>query len=117
MRHSETQPECDPFFKLFVRVSRTTDQGTVFVLGCRFPEGLYDEDVVTFEDNRGAYSQADAEGFIRLNALRLGAKLGRDLTGCVNLPSGVLGTDRFHGNWWVTTFVLTMTFTIAGNDQ
>ena len=27
--------------------------------------------VVTFEDDRGAYNQADAEGFIKLNALRL----------------------------------------------
>ena len=46
-------------------------KGTVSVLGRRSPESLYDEDVVTFEDDRGAYSQADAEGFIRLNALRL----------------------------------------------
>ena len=45
------------------------------------PENLHDEDVVTFEDDRGAYSQADAEGFIRVNALRLVAKLGRDLKG------------------------------------
>ena len=58
-------------------------KGTVSVLGRRSPESLYDEDVVTFEDDGGAYSQADAEGFIRLNALRLrlAAKLGRDLTG------------------------------------
>ncbi len=58
-------------------------KGTVSVLGRRSPESLYDEDVVTFEDDRGAYSQADAEGFIRLNALRLrlAAKLGRDLKG------------------------------------
>ncbi len=57
-------------------------KGAVSVLGRRSPESLYDEDVVTFEDDRGAYSQADAEGFIRLNALRLrlAAKLGRDLT-------------------------------------
>ncbi len=58
-------------------------KGAVSVLGRRSVESLYDEDVVTFEDDRGAYSQADAEGFIRLNALRLrlAAKLGRDLTG------------------------------------
>ena len=58
-------------------------KGTVSVLGRRSPESLYDEDVVTFEDDRGAYSQADAEGFIRLNALRLrlAAKLGRGLKG------------------------------------
>ena len=32
---------------------------------------LYSEDVVTFEDDAGAYDQKDAEGFINLNALRL----------------------------------------------
>ena len=34
-------------------------------------DSLYDEGVVTFEDDAGAYDQADATGFIRLNALRL----------------------------------------------
>ncbi|MEO9491408.1 MAG: argininosuccinate synthase, partial [Marinomonas sp.] len=40
---------------------------------------LYSEDVVTFEDDAGAYDQKDAEGFIKLNALRLKllAKRGR----------------------------------------
>ncbi|TIP65834.1 MAG: argininosuccinate synthase, partial [Mesorhizobium sp.] len=32
---------------------------------------LYSDALVTFEDDRGAYDQKDAEGFIRLNALRL----------------------------------------------
>lgn len=32
---------------------------------------LFDQAIATFEDDRGAYDQADAEGFIRLNALRL----------------------------------------------
>ena len=32
---------------------------------------LYDQDLVTFEDDAGAYDQRDAEGFIKLNALRL----------------------------------------------
>ena len=32
---------------------------------------LYDEAIVTFEDDRGAYNQKDAEGFIKLNALRM----------------------------------------------
>ncbi|MGB7406976.1 MAG: argininosuccinate synthase, partial [Pontixanthobacter sp.] len=32
---------------------------------------LYSQDVVTFEDDAGTYNQRDAEGFIRLNALRL----------------------------------------------
>ena len=42
-------------------------------------DSLYDEGVVTFEDDAGAYNQADATGFIRLNALRLrlGARKGR----------------------------------------
>ena len=42
-------------------------------------DSLYDEGVVTFEDDAGAYDQADATGFIRLNALRLklGARQGR----------------------------------------
>ena len=31
----------------------------------------YDADVVTFEDDQGAYDQRDAGGFIKLNALRL----------------------------------------------
>ena len=34
-------------------------------------DSLFDEDVVTFEDDHGAYNQRDAEGFIRLNALRM----------------------------------------------
>ncbi len=42
-------------------------------------DSLYDEDIVTFEEDGGAYDQADATGFIRLNALRLrmGARRGR----------------------------------------
>ena len=34
-------------------------------------DSLYDEHIATFEDDKGAYRQSDAEGFIRLNALRL----------------------------------------------
>ena len=54
-------------------------KGAVTVLGRRSPDSLYDEDIATFEDDRGAYSQEDATGFIRLNALRLrmGAKMRR----------------------------------------
>ena len=56
-------------------------KGAVSVLGRRSPDSLYDESLATFEDDRGAYSQEDATGFIRLNALRLrlAAKLGRKL--------------------------------------
>ncbi len=46
-------------------------KGAVHVTGRRSPESLYDSDVATFEDDSGAYDQKDAEGFIKLNALRL----------------------------------------------
>ncbi|MEM7255216.1 MAG: argininosuccinate synthase [Pseudomonadota bacterium] len=46
-------------------------KGNVFVVGRRSDNSLYREDIVTFEDDRGAYDQKDAEGFIRLNALRM----------------------------------------------
>jgi len=46
-------------------------KGAVHVTGRKSPESLYDPDVVTFEDDSGAYDQKDAEGFIKLNALRL----------------------------------------------
>ena len=42
-------------------------------------DSLFDENIATFEDDAGAYNQADAEGFIKLNALRMriAAKRGR----------------------------------------
>jgi len=47
-------------------------KGNIMVAGRESPtDSLFDTDVVTFEDDRGAYDQKDAEGFIRLNALRL----------------------------------------------
>ena len=46
-------------------------KGNVIVAGRRSPASLYSEELVTFEDDRGAYDQKDAEGFIRLQALRL----------------------------------------------
>ena len=51
-------------------------KGAVTVLGRRSSDSLYDEEIATFEDDRGTYRQEDATGFIRLNALRLrmGAK-------------------------------------------
>jgi len=58
-------------------------KGGLSVSGRMSPEdSLYDAHVVTFEDDRGAYDQKDAAGFIRLNALRLrlGAKRGRKLS-------------------------------------
>ena len=46
-------------------------RGNVIVSGRRSPHSLYRERVVTFEDDAGAYDQHDAEGFIKLQALRL----------------------------------------------
>jgi argininosuccinate synthase len=46
-------------------------KGNVIVAGRSSPESLYAQDLVTFEDDRGAYDQKDAAGFIKLNALRL----------------------------------------------
>lgn len=46
-------------------------KGNAIVTGRRSSKSLYRNDLVTFEDDRGAYDQKDAEGFIRLNALRL----------------------------------------------
>ena len=46
-------------------------KGGVHVTGRKSPNSLYSEKVVTFEDDAGAYDQRDAEGFIKLNALRL----------------------------------------------
>lgn len=52
-------------------------KGSVAILGRKSDaDSLFDERIATFEDDEGAYNQADAEGFIKLNALRLriGAK-------------------------------------------
>ena len=46
-------------------------KGNVIVAGRQSDKSLYSEELVTFEDDRGAYDQKDAHGFIRLNALRL----------------------------------------------
>ncbi len=46
-------------------------KGSVSVVGRKSPMSLYSPKIVTFEDDAGAYDQRDAEGFIKLNALRL----------------------------------------------
>ena len=46
-------------------------KGNVGVVGRTSKYSLYDQDLVTFEHGKVAYDQRDAEGFIRLNALRL----------------------------------------------
>jgi len=47
-------------------------KGSVSVVGrASETDSLFDESIATFEDDAGAYDQKDAEGFIKLNALRL----------------------------------------------
>ena len=46
-------------------------KGAAHLVGRKSSKSLYSEAHVTFEDDAGAYDQKDAEGFIRLNALRL----------------------------------------------
>lgn len=47
-------------------------KGNVSVVGRKSEtNSLFDESIATFEDDAGAYDQADAAGFIKLNALRL----------------------------------------------
>ncbi|MDG2335159.1 MAG: argininosuccinate synthase [Myxococcota bacterium] len=48
-------------------------KGNVTIQGRRSPVSLYSENLVTFEEDMGAYDQRDAGGFIRLQGLRLGA--------------------------------------------
>jgi argininosuccinate synthase len=54
-------------------------KGNTIVTGRRSPHSLYSMKHVTFEEDEGAYDQTDAQGFIKLNALRLrlGAMAGR----------------------------------------
>ena len=53
------------------RVRLRLYKGNVAVVGRESDDTLFDEAVATFEEDDGAYDQADAEGFIKLNALRL----------------------------------------------
>ncbi len=46
-------------------------KGNVTVVGRKSDDSLFDESIATFEDDAGAYDQKDAEGFIKLNALRM----------------------------------------------
>ena len=61
--HSQARVEGEVRMKLY--------KGGTHITGRRSPMSLYSEKVVTFEDDAGAYDQRDAEGFIKLNALRL----------------------------------------------
>lgn len=69
--HSQTKVTGTVRLKLY--------KGNVSVIGRKSPYSLYSEKVVTFEDDAGAYDQRDAEGFIKLNALRLRLLGRRDL--------------------------------------
>jgi len=56
-------------------------RGNVTVVGRQSDDSLFDQKVASFDDDEGAFNQADAEGFIKLNALRLriAAAKGRKL--------------------------------------
>jgi argininosuccinate synthase len=56
-------------------------KGNVIVAGRQSGDSLFDQSIATFEDDAGAYDQKDAEGFIKLNALRLriAANRGRSI--------------------------------------
>ncbi|WP_228243641.1 argininosuccinate synthase [Porphyrobacter sp. GA68] len=68
--HSQAKVTGDVRLSLF--------KGLASVTGRRSPHSLYSERHVTFEDDAGAYDQKDAEGFIKLNALRLRLLARRD---------------------------------------
>jgi argininosuccinate synthase len=53
------------------RVRLKLYKGNVMVVGRQSADSLFDESIATFEADQGAYNQADAEGFIKLNALRM----------------------------------------------
>ncbi|MBK8629613.1 MAG: argininosuccinate synthase [Sphingomonadales bacterium] len=61
--HSQTHVSGTVRMKLY--------KGACHVIGRKSPNSLYSERMVTFEDDQGAYDQRDAQGFIKLNALRL----------------------------------------------
>jgi argininosuccinate synthase len=46
-------------------------KGNVTISGRDSDNSLFDSNIATFEDDRGAYDQKDAEGFIKINALRM----------------------------------------------
>ena len=52
-------------------------KGNVILAGRQSADSLFDESIATFEDDAGAYDQKDAEGFIKLNALRMRIAAGK----------------------------------------
>jgi argininosuccinate synthase len=61
------------------RVRLKLYKGNVYTVARQSDDSLFDQAIATFDDDGGAYNQADAAGFIKLNALRMRieAKLGR----------------------------------------
>ena len=45
-------------------------KGNIIILGRRSPNSLYDSELVSF-DEKGDYDQKDAEGFIKINSVRI----------------------------------------------
>jgi len=73
-------------------------KGSARVVGRWSDESLYSEQHVTFEDDRGAYDQKDAAGFIRINALRLRLLAARDQRRAQNVDKNEVpdaGLPRF----------------------
>jgi len=70
---SQTHVEGEVSLKLY--------KGNVMVTARSSPKSLYSEELVTFEDDAGAYDQEDAHGFIQLNALRLRTLAARNKRG------------------------------------
>ena len=68
-------------------------KGNVDVVGRKSDDSLFDERIATFEDDDGAYDQADADGFIKLNALRLRTLSSKRGTASVGLESSPNSTD------------------------
>jgi argininosuccinate synthase len=64
--------------KVTGRVTVKLYKGNVSIIGRESGYSLYDQDLVTFEEGKVAYDHHDAEGFIRLNALRLRVMAKRD---------------------------------------
>ena len=67
--HSQAQVNGTVRLKLY--------KGNVSVVGRKSANSLFDQSIATFEEDLGAYEQADAEGFIKLNALRLRIAAGK----------------------------------------
>ena len=61
--HSQTSVNGEVRLKLY--------KGNIIMAGRNSPNSLYSEDLVTFEEGTADYNHSDAEGFIKLNALRL----------------------------------------------